>query len=88
MSYPNWLLPLVWLVTAAIMIWQNKSRMSLVLAGIMIGWASWILMDAFMPFFMQQVSWAFQWFNVVGLTGFMLIVGSFTAVLLWVFDRW
>jgi hypothetical protein len=79
---------ILWLATAAIMIWRNQSRSSLVMAGVMLGWSSWILMDAYLPLFLQQVGWAYHWFNVVGLGGFMLIVGSITVAMIWILDRW
>ncbi len=88
MNHPDWLLPLVWLVTATIMIWQSRSRTSLILAGIMVGVAIAILTDAYLPALIRHIDFAYQWFNFIGLGWFMFFVGGLALGMIWVFDRW
>jgi hypothetical protein len=81
------IMAIFWLALAALVIWQNKSRSSLVWAGVIIGWASWALMDTFMPLFAQVLGGAFGAFQALGLGGFMLLVGGITVVMIWALDR-
>jgi hypothetical protein len=78
----------IFLLTAVVMIWQNKSRSSLVLAGIQLGWATAFLLEMYGPLIVRSLSWAWDTYQVIGFGGFMLIFGGMAMIMLWVFDRW
>ncbi len=80
-----WLTPIVWLVIGTIMIWQNKSRMSLVSAGVMIGVAATILTEAYLPLAINVAAYFWQ---ALGLGWFMVLFGGLALGMIWAFDRW
>ena len=47
-----------------------------------------ILMDTYLPLLVQHIDSAFEWFQFIGLGGFMLLVGGIALAMRWALDKW
>jgi len=84
-------MPWFWLVFGILMIWNHwrdrpwhfgapslaRRQSMLVMAGVWIGWATMQLMDAYLPLLVKHIDLAFEWYQFIGLGGFMLLVGGY-----------
>ena len=60
----------------------------LVMAGVWVGSSMTILMDTYLPLLVQHIDSAFEWFQFIGLGGFMLLVGGIALAMRWALDKW
>lgn len=77
------IIPLIFLVSGASMLWPTKSRWSNIMGGVLIGAASMLLIEAHLP---RLVNMALG--QVLGLGWFVVLFGGLAAVMIVIFDRW
>jgi membrane protease YdiL (CAAX protease family) len=94
---PEWSMPIFYILIAGMMIfnyyyWRKGSAWPLIIAGMMINMGLTRVMDDYLPLFVKHfvkhIDLAFEWYQFIGLGGFMLLVGGIALAMRWALDKW